>query len=84
MKHWKPSKAFKKNYDGILFFSPSAVNSFFSLNKINEQTQIFAIGKTTADAIHKHTKREITIAEIPSEENMVDQVIANFSTTKTA
>ena len=79
-----PQKLSRKMYDGILFFSPSAVNSFFSLNKINEQTQIFAIGKTTADAIHKHTKREILIAETPAEETMLVLVISHFSTTKIA
>lgn len=77
-----PQKLSRKIYDGILFFSPSAVNSFFSLNKINEQTQIFAIGKTTADAIHKHIKKEIIIAETPSEENVVEQIILHFSATK--
>jgi uroporphyrinogen-III synthase len=79
-----PQKLSRKIYDGILFFSPSAVNSFFSLNKINEQTQIFAIGKTTADAIHQHIKREITIAETPSEENILELVISHFSPTKIA
>ena len=33
-----------KNYDGILFFSPSGVDSFFSVNKINPDTVLFAIG----------------------------------------
>ena len=78
-----PQKISRKNYDGILFFSPSAVTSFFSLNKIKEQSQIFAIGKTTADTIHQHIEKEVNIAEMPSEENVVDQVIAYFSTTKT-
>ena len=78
-----PQKISRKNYDGILFFSPSAVNSFFSLNKINELMQIFVIGKTTADAIQQHTNKELIIAEIPGEENMIDLVISHFSTTKT-
>lgn len=79
-----PQKLSRKVYDGILFFSPSAVNSFFSLNKINEQMQIFAIGKTTADAIHQHINKDIIIAETPSEENIVEQVLSHFSTTKIA
>ncbi|HUS02707.1 MAG TPA: uroporphyrinogen-III synthase [Chitinophagaceae bacterium] len=79
-----PQKMSRKHYDGILFFSPSAVKSFFSLNKLNEEIQVFAIGKTTADAIQKNIKRELIIAETPGEENMIDQVIAHFSTTKTA
>ncbi len=79
-----PQKISRKNYDGILFFSPSAVKSFFSLNKINDQTQVFAIGKTTADAIQQNINRKLIIAESPLEENMIDQVISQFSTTKIA
>jgi uroporphyrinogen-III synthase len=79
-----PQKVSRKSYDGILFFSPSAVNSFFSLNKINEQIQIFAIGKTTADAIHQHINKDLIIAETPGEEDMIEKVISYFSTTKIA
>ncbi len=32
------------SYDGILFFSPSAVDSFFSLNQIDKNVVCFAIG----------------------------------------
>ncbi|MEO5782946.1 MAG: uroporphyrinogen-III synthase [Ginsengibacter sp.] len=79
-----PQKLSRKVYHGILFFSPSAVKSFFSLNKISEQTQIFAIGKTTADAIHQHTNKDLIIAEVPAEDEMIEKVIAHFSTTKIA
>lgn len=79
-----PQKISRKHYDGILFFSPSAVKSFFSLNKLNEDIQVFAIGKTTADAITQYTEKDIIIAETPGEENVIDQVIAHLSTTKTA
>lgn len=79
-----PQKISRKSYDGILFFSPSAVKSFFSLNKINDQTQIFAIGKTTADAIHQNINKEVTIAETPSEEEIINKLISYFSTNKTA
>jgi uroporphyrinogen-III synthase len=79
-----PQKMSRKQYDGILFFSPSAVKSFFSLNKLNDEIEIFAIGKTTAEEIQKNIKREIIITETPAEENMIDRVISYFSTTKTA
>ncbi len=78
-----PQKMSRKQYDGILFFSPSAVKSYFSLNKLNEEIQVFAVGKTTADSILQNDKREIITAEIPGEENMIDLVISHFSTTKT-
>lgn len=78
-----PQKMSRKHYDGILFFSPSAVKSFFSLNKLNEEIQVFAIGETTAAEIKKKIKRELIIAETPGEENMIDHVISHFSVTKT-
>ena len=40
-----------KDYQGILFFSPSAAKSFFSTNKLSEQTVLFAIGQTTAKTL---------------------------------
>jgi uroporphyrinogen-III synthase len=76
-----PKKISRKNYDGILFFSPSAVRSFFSLNKINKVIQIFAIGKTTSDAIQQHTSKKVIAAEISGEQNVIDTVISHFSTT---
>lgn len=78
-----PQRISRKHYDGILFFSPSAVKSFFNLNKLNDEIQIFAIGKTTADALKKNIDRELIIAEAPSEEEMINNVLAHFST-KTA
>jgi len=78
-----PQKMSRKNYDGILFFSPSAVKSYFSLNKLNEEIQVFAVGKTTADSILQHVTREIITAETPGQENLIDQVITHFSTAKT-
>jgi uroporphyrinogen-III synthase len=41
----------ERDYDGIAFFSPSAVESFFSVNEIAADIPLFAIGPTTAAAI---------------------------------
>ncbi|MBB1284863.1 uroporphyrinogen-III synthase [Flavisolibacter sp. BT320] len=57
-----------KEYDGILFFSPSAVNAFFSTNKPSKSTVLFAIGKTTEEAIRQNKGRNIIVA------NKVDKV----------
>ena len=48
-------KALDTNFNGILFFSPSAVSSFFKANSWKPQTQGFCIGKTTASALKKFT-----------------------------
>ncbi|MDE3184233.1 MAG: uroporphyrinogen-III synthase [Bacteroidota bacterium] len=68
-----------KSYDAILFFSPSAVLSFFSENAINNNTQIFAIGSTTAHAAEPYTTKPVIIAEKPGKENLVNLAIKHYS-----
>ncbi len=68
-----------KSYDAILFFSPSAVQSFFSKNTISEGTQIFAIGATTADAAKSFSNKLIIVAEKPGKENLVNLAIKHYS-----
>ena len=71
-----------KNYDGILFFSPSAVRSFFTLNKIKEVTTLFAIGNTTAEELKLFTKAKIIIAENPDHEEIISDVIKYYTSIK--
>ena len=71
-----------KTYDGVLFYSPSAVDSFFSKNKVVSQTQLFAIGSTTAIALQQFTKQPVTIASQPGKENLVKLAIDHFSKSK--
>jgi uroporphyrinogen-III synthase len=68
----------EKIYNGILFFSPSAVESFFRNNKIGEQTKLFAIGDTTATEIKKYTSNQIIISDEPGKENLVRQMMEYF------
>ena len=68
----------EKTYNGILFFSPSAVESFFMKNKLPEQTILFAIGNTTATEIKKFINNKIIISEEPGKENLVKQMIEYF------
>ncbi|MEO6330006.1 MAG: uroporphyrinogen-III synthase [Ginsengibacter sp.] len=74
--------AISKKYDAILFFSPSAADSFFSINRVDEETQLFAIGSTTAKAIQQYNKKNVVIAGSPDKENLVRQVIEYFSVAK--
>ena len=67
-----------KAYDGILFFSPSAVSSFFSANKVGEDTVFFAIGNTTADAIKKHTRNKVIVSETASKETVLNYAVEYF------
>ena len=67
-----------KQYDGILFFSPSAVQSFFSKNSITDKTQVFAIGATTANAAKSFIRHPVIISHKPGKENLVTLAIEHF------
>lgn len=69
----------EKNYDGILFFSPSAVDSFFQTNTVSAQTILFAIGFTTAAAIKKYSPNQIIISSEPGKENLFSAMMEHYS-----
>lgn len=68
-----------KIYHGILFFSPSAVVSFFNKNKLPATTVIFAIGSTTANEIKKYSTNKIIISNQPGKENLVRMMMEYFT-----
>jgi uroporphyrinogen-III synthase len=67
-----------KVYDGILFFSPSAVQSFFFANAVPAPTILFAIGQTTADAIKSFTDNLIIESERPGKDELVKKMFQFF------
>ncbi len=67
-----------KDYAGILFFSPSAADSFFLVNKATEKTIFFAIGETTADAIKKYTGNKIILADEPGKDELLRNMMEFF------
>lgn len=67
-----------KQYHGILFFSPSAVSSFFSLNTIPASTILFAIGNTTAQEIKKHSQNSIVAGVEQGKEMLVKRMIEYY------
>lgn len=66
------------SYDAILFFSPSAVESFFSANQLNDDTVLFAIGKTTGEAIQRFSNNKIVIADLTSKLALVNKSFQYF------
>lgn len=58
------------NVDAVLFFSPSAAKSFFSVNQLKPDTACFAIGNTTAKALSQYTTNRVIASEEPSQEMM--------------
>ena len=63
----------EENFDGILFFSPSAVESYLTNNTITKEV-CFCIGETTASALENKTKNIIVAAQPPIED-VIEAVI---------
>ncbi len=68
-------KKYEQEFDGVLFFSPSGVESYFSKN--TTPIHSFCIGNTTAKALKKYTE-QYTVAWQPSIENVLVKVIKHF------
>jgi len=68
----------KQQPEGILFFSPSAVESYMKLNSINDEL-CFCIGETTAEALVKNKIKTLHIAGKPSIEEVIQDVITYYN-----
>lgn len=69
-------KRFERSFDGILFFSPSGVESFTALNRL-QKSVAFCIGETTATAAKKYTDK-IILASKPTIENVIVKAVNYF------
>ena len=68
------SKKITNKLDGILFFSPSAVESYLKLNLITNET-CFCIGETTAEALENKKMKNIIIADKPTVEDLIHKCL---------
>lgn len=59
------------NYDAYVFYSPSGVKSFQLQYKIPEKARIFAIGKTTADAVFDQLGKKAYYPEVPDQKSLL-------------
>lgn len=59
--HLKPVRLSERP-DAILFFSPTAVRSFFSVNELSGSTRVFAMGKTTAASLGAFISQPVIIS----------------------
>ena len=71
-----PCKILEK-LEGILFFSPSGVESYLKNNVIKKEN-CFCIGETTAEALEKHKIKNIIVADEPTIESVIEDVIAEY------
>lgn len=72
------------HYDGVAFFSPSAAESFFSINKLPDHTPCFCIGNTTETAVKAFTKNNIITAREPGRQSILQSIAEYYSTQITA
>ena len=70
--------AITKEYEAILFFSPSAVHSFFSINTTPVHTVLFSIGETTTAAIETYCNNKVITSSWPAEADMLEMATAYF------
>lgn len=68
-------KKMEREFEAILFFSPSAVRSFFSVNQLNENIVCFAIGTSTATAIASFVTNMVFVSESPEQEGMLKAIV---------
>lgn len=72
----------ENDLDGVLFFSPSAVKSFFSVNQLKKNVACFAIGPTTAASIKEHTDNTIVTSKGTTQEMMLAAINSYFENIK--
>lgn len=69
-----------RDYRALLFFSPSAVESYFSVNQPAKKSVLFAIGTTTADTIRRHFNGTVITARQPGKEALLREAMQFFET----
>lgn len=67
----------EEKFDGILFFSPSGVESFLTDNKIKNEI-CFCIGETTAEALENNKIKNVVLAETPSVDHVIIEVLEYY------
>ena len=67
-----------KDFDALVFFSPSGVQSFFAANEPKDGAVCFAIGPTTATSIATFTNNQVVASIAPDPKELIEEVIAHF------
>lgn len=71
------------DFAAVVFFSPSAVESFFSVNGLDEKVVCFSVGRTTTEAIKRFAGNRIITSEKTSEESIMESVMNYVSVLRT-
>jgi uroporphyrinogen-III synthase len=65
-----------------LFFSPSGVESFFSVNLVTSDSVFFALGNTTAMRLRREVSNKIIVSSIAQKDKLLQEAIAYFENDK--
>lgn len=65
------------DFDGIVFMSPSAIESFNQKNKVSDEMQAFCIGPTTADTALEYGVKNCITPEYSTVDSLME-TIQNF------
>jgi len=65
----------EREYDAVLFFSPSAAESFFTKNILPAKTVLFVMGHTTAVAIRKYSTNKIITGDEPDKNKLISKAV---------
>ncbi|HUH47211.1 MAG TPA: uroporphyrinogen-III synthase [Arenibacter sp.] len=71
-------QAYTALFNGILFFSPTGIQSFVMKNQLKDRLS-FCIGTTTAMEAQKYTQN-VVVAYKPTVESVLEKVVAYFKT----
>ena len=79
-KNIEQPKKIDTSFQAILFFSPSALQSFFQENILPKTTACFCIGYTTANALKEYKIiNKVIVSNYPSQQVMIDVVLNYFN-----
>jgi len=70
---------FNAPFDFVLFFSPSAVESYFQLNAMPAHALAVCIGHTTEAALRKYGVNEVIVSPKPDEGSMLEAIVLWYS-----
>ena len=71
----------EKDYDGIVFLSPSAVESFFEQHTISPETTLFSMGASSNMAIQRYTGNSIVVSPAVHQSALFETIYHHYNTT---
>ena len=72
----------EEEFDAYVFYSPSGVNSFREQYGIAEKARIFAIGKTTADAVKEQLGKKAEFPDTPDNHALIQYIKTRLNAEK--